>query len=77
MDPKEKVKYGQCPFPDCQRRPLPGKSPHGFCIEHEKFVGDLLFILPHIQFTQSKKPSGLIVPGSPEFSILPRKVRPK
>ena len=61
-------KYNRCPFPDCERHPLPGKSPHGFCIQHERFVADLLFIIPHIQWPPQRTKSGLVLPGSPDFS---------
>jgi len=44
-------------------------SPHGFCFGHEKFVADLLFIIPHIQWQPVKPKSGLVLPGSPEFGI--------
>ena len=71
------MKYGTCPFPDCKRHPLPGKSPHGFCIKHEEFVADLLFIMPHIKFTKGETPSGLIVPGTPEFNMMKEKVKVK
>ncbi len=62
-------KYGQCPVPDCERRLIPGKSPHGLCIEHEKWLTFLLFILPHIKSTPAEHPSGLVLPGQPEFTV--------
>jgi len=55
-------KYGHCPVPDCERRLIPGKFPHGLCIEHEKWLTFLLFILPHIKVEQGKTPGGLVLP---------------
>jgi hypothetical protein len=69
-------KYGHCPVPDCERRLIPGKFPHGLCIEHEKWLTFLLFVLPHIKVEQGKTPSGIVLPGSPEFKITPREVKP-
>lgn len=59
-------RYSKCPFPNCERRIIPGQSPHGLCVEHEKFVNDLLFILPYLKPTPGRA-SGLIVPGTKDF----------
>jgi len=61
--------YGKCPFPDCGRRVIPNRSPHGFCVEHEKFVNDLLFILPHIKPGEVRK-AGILLPGDKDFQVL-------
>ncbi len=60
----------KCPFPGCQGRQIPGRNPHGFCFDHEKFLSDLIFILPHIQWQPVKTKGGLVLPGSPGFSVL-------
>ena len=62
-------KYGHCPVPDCERRLLPGRSPHGLCPHHEELLGFLLFVLPRIQANPGKTESGLVLPGSPEFTV--------
>jgi len=49
-------KYGHCPVPGCERRLIPGKFPHGLCIEQEKWLTFLLFVLPHIKVEQGKTP---------------------
>jgi hypothetical protein len=67
-------KYGHCPVPDCERRLIPGKFPHGLCIEHEKWLTFLLFILPHIRVEQGKTPGGLVLPGQPDFQVAPEAV---
>ena len=69
MDPKEKAEQGLCPFPGCQGRPLPVGCPHGFCPTHEKFVTDLLFIIPHIQWQKPEAKTRLIRPGDPDFTL--------
>jgi hypothetical protein len=46
------------------------KPAHGFCLTHEKFVADLLFIIPHIKWEAPKAPGGLVLPGSPDFTIV-------
>lgn len=61
--------YGKCPFPNCKRRVIQGQSSHGFCVEHEKFVNDLLFILPHIKTGQARS-SGIVLPGDKDFLAL-------
>lgn len=68
-DPKEKAMKGLCPFPGCPGRPSPEGSPHGFCFPHEKFVADLLFIIPHIQWLKPEAKSSLVKPGDPEFTL--------
>ncbi|MBA7700345.1 hypothetical protein ES703_109056 [subsurface metagenome] len=68
-DPKEKALKGLCPFPGCQERPLRGDGTHGFCAAHEKFVADLIFIFPHINWQKPEPKSDLVLPGSPEFGI--------
>ncbi len=60
----------KCPFPGCQGRQIPGRNPHGCCFDHEKFLSDLLFILPQIQRQPPRSKGGLVLPGSPEFSVL-------
>ena len=72
LDPQERAKRGLCPFPGCQGDPLRGAGTHGFCFTHERLVSDLLFILPRIEWHQPKPKSELVVPGSPEFSMLPK-----
>lgn len=67
-------KYGHCPVPDCERRLLPGKHPHGLCIEHEKWLTFLLFILPLIKASPVESKSGLVLPGSPGFNVVPEGV---
>jgi len=71
MDPKEKAAQGVCPFPGCSWRPVPGRSPNGFCIQHEKFVADLCFIIPHIKWEKPEAKSSLIKPGDPDFTLPP------
>lgn len=49
--PKGQVKhkeFGQCIVPDCHNHTLPGTSATGLCPSHEKFVNDLVFLLPRI-----------------------------
>lgn len=67
-------KYGYCPVPDCKRRLIPGRSPHGLCPHHEELLDFLLFILPHIRVEQGKTPSGLVLPGQPGFQAVPEAV---
>ena len=67
-DPKEKATKGLCPFPGCPGTPLRAEGAHGFCFAHEKFVADLVFIFPHIKWEQPKSQSGLVLPGSPDFT---------
>lgn len=67
------IKYSNCPVPNCERRLIPGKSPHGLCIEHEKWLDFLLFILPHIKSQPIKSESGLVLPGQPGFDA-PKKI---
>lgn len=63
------MKYNKCPVPNCERNLIPGKSPHGLCIEHEKWLDFLLFILPHIKVQENPIASKKIVlPGQPEFA---------
>ena len=69
-DPKEKAARGLCPFPGCQGEPLRAQGAHGFCATHEKFVADLLFILPRIQRGSPPAKDGLVLPGHPEFRVL-------
>ncbi len=79
-DPQEKARRGLCPFPGCKGTPLKAEGAHGFCARHESFAADLIFILPHIQWGPAKAPAagpaapetkgGLVLPGSPEFSVL-------
>lgn len=69
MDPKEKAARGLCPFPGCPGKPLRAAGAHGFCAAHEKFVADLCFIFPHIQWQPAQTKSGLILPGSPDFTL--------
>jgi len=66
-------KYGHCPVPDCERRLLPGRSPHGLCVEHEKFLETLLFLLPNIKEKPGQTKGGLVLPGQPEFKIVSEK----
>ncbi|GAI90748.1 unnamed protein product [marine sediment metagenome] len=68
-DPKEKAEHGLCPFPGCRERPLWAEGAHGFCFTHEKFVADLVFIFPQIQWQPVQPKSGLVLPGSPEFGM--------
>ena len=68
-DPQEKASQGICPFPGCRGEPLRAQGTHGFCAAHEKFVADLLFIIPHIQWQPSAPTSSLVLPGSPDFGI--------
>ena len=70
MDPQEKIEHGLCPFPGCTGTPLRAENAHGFCVTHEKFVSDLVFILPHIKWEAPKAPAGLVLPGSPDFTIV-------
>jgi hypothetical protein len=72
-DPTHKAQHGLCPFPGCSGRPLRGESVHGFCFVHEKFVSDLLFILPRIRIQQSAVPTDLVLPGQPGFALAKRK----
>jgi len=65
-------KYGHCPVPSCERRLIPGQSPHGLCVEHEKWLTFLLFILPDIRVEQGKTPGGLVLPGQPGFQAVPK-----
>jgi hypothetical protein len=79
-DPVDKARHGRCPFPGCPGTPLRAEGAHGFCARHESFVADLVFILPHIQWGPAKATAagpaapkskgGLVLPGSPEFSVL-------
>lgn len=62
-------KYGHCPVPNCERRLIPGRSPRGLCPHHEELLDFLFFILPRIRVNQGKSPSGLVLPGSPEYSV--------
>ncbi|MBA7661334.1 hypothetical protein ES703_69349 [subsurface metagenome] len=71
-DPQEKARLGICPFPGCKEKPLRAEGAHGFCARHESFLADLLFILPYLTSEPDKRPGGLILPGSPEFSVLPK-----
>ena len=66
--------YARCPVPNCERRVLPGKSPHGLCYKHEEWLDFLLFILPQIR-KGPKTEQGLILPGSPEFNVGLRKTK--
>ena len=69
-------KYGHCPVPNCERRLLSGKSPHGLCWHHEELLDFLLFIMPHIKpGTENPKAPGLILPGHPEFTISKEVIR--
>jgi len=70
-DPKEKVGKGLCPFPGCSGRAILEKPAHGFCIQHEKFVADLLFIIPHIQLQKPETKRGLVLPGDSDFTGVP------
>ena len=70
-------KYGHCPVPSCKRRLIPGQSPHGLCPHHEELLDFLLFILPHIRVERGKTSSGLVLPGSPGFNVVPEKVTKK
>ena len=69
-DPKEKAARGLCPFPGCQGTQLRAQGAHGFCAAHEKFVADLLFVIPHIQWPPQRTKSGLVLPGSPDFNLV-------
>ncbi|MBA7680290.1 hypothetical protein ES703_88604 [subsurface metagenome] len=69
IDPQEKAKAGLCPFPGCLGTPLRAQGAHGFCAAHEKFIADLIFIIPHIQWQKPETKSGLVLPGSPEFGL--------
>lgn len=62
-------KYGHCPVPSCERRLIPGRSPHGLCPHHEELLDFLLFVWPRIRGEQSKTSSGLVLPGQPGFKI--------
>lgn len=62
-------KYGHCPVPNCERRLIPGRSPHGLCPKHEEDLDFLLFILPKIKAEPLSSKSGIILPGSPEFKV--------
>jgi len=65
-------KYGHCPVPSCERRLIPGRSPHGLCPHHEELLDFLLFILPSIQAVPgTPKAPGLILPGQPGFTVAP------
>lgn len=63
-----------CPVPSCQGSVITGNSAHGLCPKHEEDLAFLLFILPHIKMEQSKTPSGLVLPGQPEFKAVPEAV---
>lgn len=69
-DPKQKAQLGLCPFPGCSGTQLRSAGAHGFCVKHESFLADLLFILPHIQWQPRETKGGLVLPGHPEFSVL-------
>lgn len=71
-DPQEKARRGLCPFPGCQGTPLRAVGAHGFCAKHESFLADLIFILPHIEWRQPETKGGLVLPGQPGFSVLPK-----
>jgi len=62
-------KYGHCPAPSCERRLLPGRSPHGLCPHHEEFLETLLFLLHRIKVEPGQTKAGLILPGSPKFKV--------
>lgn len=62
-------KYGHCPAPNCERRLLPGRSPHGLCPNHEEFLDTLLFLLANIKQEPAQTKAGLVLPGSSEFKI--------
>jgi len=63
-------KYGHCPVPSCERRLMPGRSPHGLCPHHEELLDFLLFILPYIKSSPgAAKASGLVLPGQPGFTV--------
>lgn len=62
-------KYGYCPAPNCERRLLPGRSPHGLCPNHEEFLDTLLFLLANIKQEPAQTKAGLVLPGSPEFKM--------
>jgi len=66
-DPQEKAMRGLCPFPGCTGTRLRAEGSHGFCAAHEKFLSDLLFILPYIQWEQPKTKGGLVLPGDQDF----------
>jgi len=68
-DPAEKTKMGLCPFPGCSATQLRAQGAHGFCAAHEKFVADLLFIIPHIKWEAKKSQTGLVLPGQPGFAL--------
>lgn len=64
------MKYNPCPVPNCVRNVIPGKSPHGLCIEHERWLEFLLFILPRIKTQPTQIASkGIILPGQPGFTM--------
>lgn len=79
-DPQAKARLGLCPFPGCTGTPLKAAGAHGFCAGHESFAADILFILQSIKWGPPMAPAadpaaprskgGLILPGSPEFSVL-------
>lgn len=57
-------KYAHCPVPNCERRIIQGRSPHGLCPHCEELLDFLLFILPYIKPGQgTPKAPGLILPG--------------
>ena len=64
-------KYGHCPVPNCERRIIEGRSPHGLCPHHEELLDFLLFVLPHIRDEPgTSKAPGLILPGQPGFNVV-------
>jgi len=67
-------KYGHCPVPNCERRIISGRSPHGLCPHHEELLDFLLFILPRIRVERGKTESGLVLPGTPGFNAVPEEV---
>ena len=62
-------KLVRCPVPSCRGFVITGDSPHGLCPKHEEDLAFLLFILPRIKIEQGKTPSGLVLPGQPEYTM--------
>lgn len=66
------AKYNRCPFPECERHPLPGKSPHGFCTKHEEFIRDIIFAFNRVLVQEPKTKEtkgGIVLPGQPGFGF--------
>jgi len=68
------MKYNKCPVPNCERNLIPGRSPHGLCVEHENWRDFLLFVLPHITVNPGRTPGGLVLPGQQDFKAVAEKV---